>query len=621
MGSGFRIRRGSFGNGNDMKKTTLILVLTGLAIVAAVGIAGLTREQWMGQPAPAVATPEPATAPAAEAPAQTAAPASPEVPAAATATAEEPAAGAASATVAAPAVSETPAAAEAPADAEAPAAAAGETAVQPAPEQTAAVQPEPAVPAEAGTVASDAEKPEVPAFDTVRIEKTGEALIAGRAEAGSDVVVKLDGKEIGRTVANTEGAFVVVPEKPLPAGSGAITIEATGKGDLLPVISEQSVAIIVPEGQRKEALVAVVSPDSPTKVLQKPEAPAAEPVSEAEPAPEQPAPEQTEAEQKPATLVSIDAVDYDTAGNIVFSGQGEQGNTARIYVDNDFLGDASVGEDGRWTFSGTADISQGVHTLRVDGLDAQGNVLNRVEVPFFREDQTKVAEITQPAVPAPEQPASEQPAASAEPAEAEQPQAAAASEPADAAVAPVTTAESGQPAAEQSVAEQPVVEQPAAEQPATEQPAAEQPAVAQPAAEQPAPEQPATTAVAPVDSATAEAPAPAPAEAAATPASPAQETAAAAPAPAPESASPAAPREGRIVIQPGNNLWRISRVLYGTGSKFTMLYEANKDQIRNPNLIYPGQVFKTPDVAPTAETVDPQRREPLTADENATSTE
>ena len=146
--------------------------------------------------------------------------------------------------------------------------------------------------------------------------------------------------------------------------------------------------------------------------------------------------------------------------------------------------------------------------------------------------------------------------------------------------------------------------------------------MAQPAAEQPAPEQPATTAVAPVDSATAEAPAPAPAEAAATPATPAQETAAAAAAaPAPESASPAAPREGRIVIQPGNNLWRISRVLYGTGSKFTMLYEANKDQIRNPNLIYPGQVFKTPDVAPTAETVDPQRREPLTADENATSTE
>jgi hypothetical protein len=442
----------------------------------------------------------------------------------------------------------------------------------------------------------------------VRIEKTGEAVIAGRAEAGSEVVVKLDGQEIGRTVANTEGAFVVIPEQPLPAGSGAITIEATGKGDKEPVASEQSVAVIVPEGQTQKALVAVVSPDAPTKVLQKPEAPAAEPVSEAAPASEQPAPEQAEAEQKPSTLVSIDAVDYDTAGNIVFSGQGEKGNTARIYVDNDFLGDAPVGEDGRWTFAGTATISQGVHSLRVDGLDAKGNVLNRVEVPFFREDQTKVAEATQPAAPAPEQPA-----AASEPAEAEQPPATAAGEPADAAVAPVAAAETAQPAAEQPAAEMPVAEQPAVEQPAAEQPAAEQPAVAEPAPEQPATETEAG------GSNTAEAPEPAPAETVAAPAAPAQETAAAAP--APESASPAVPREGRIVIQPGNNLWRISRVLYGTGSKFTTLYEANKDQIRNPNLIYPGQVFRTPEVTPKAETVDPHRREPLTADENATQAE
>jgi nucleoid-associated protein YgaU len=93
------------------------------------------------------------------------------------------------------------------------------------------------------------------------------------------------------------------------------------------------------------------------------------------------------------------------------------------------------------------------------------------------------------------------------------------------------------------------------------------------------------------------------------------------PAQQPAAATPAKPKDGRVVIQPGNNLWRISRVLYGTGSKFTTLYEANKDQIRNPNLIYPGQVFRTPEVAPTAETVDPHRREPLTADENATQAE
>ncbi len=51
---------------------------------------------------------------------------------------------------------------------------------------------------------------------------------------------------------------------------------------------------------------------------------------------------------------------------------------------------------------------------------------------------------------------------------------------------------------------------------------------------------------------------------------------------------------GKVVVQPGNSLWRISRRLYGRGVLYTVIYEANKDQIADPDLIYPGQVFKTP---------------------------
>ena len=53
----------------------------------------------------------------------------------------------------------------------------------------------------------------------------------------------------------------------------------------------------------------------------------------------------------------------------------------------------------------------------------------------------------------------------------------------------------------------------------------------------------------------------------------------------------------QIVIQPGNNLWRLSRQIYGKGMMYTVIYEANKSQIRKPGLIYPGQVFLTPDAA------------------------
>lgn len=53
-------------------------------------------------------------------------------------------------------------------------------------------------------------------------------------------------------------------------------------------------------------------------------------------------------------------------------------------------------------------------------------------------------------------------------------------------------------------------------------------------------------------------------------------------------------REDRVVVQPGNSLWRIARRVYGTGFQYTVIYEANADQIRDPDLIYPGQVFDLP---------------------------
>jgi nucleoid-associated protein YgaU len=52
--------------------------------------------------------------------------------------------------------------------------------------------------------------------------------------------------------------------------------------------------------------------------------------------------------------------------------------------------------------------------------------------------------------------------------------------------------------------------------------------------------------------------------------------------------------ETQVVVQPGNSLWRIARRTYGAGMRFTLLYEANKDQIRDPDLIYPGQLFVVP---------------------------
>ena len=213
-------------------------------------------------------------------------------------------------------------------------------------------------------------------------------------------------------------------------------------------------------------------------------------------------------------LVSIDAVDYDSTGNIVFSGQGQAGNTARVYVDNTHTGDAVIAGDGRWSFAGTAAVGTGKHSLRVDGINTAGKVLNRVEVPFFREETSKVAAAT------PAEPATNQ----------------------DAAKTDSEVAETGEDAVANATVNPQITD-----------------------------------------------------------------------------AAPLPPKEGRVVIQPGNNLWRISRVLYGSGEKYTLLYKANKDQIRDPDMIFPGQIFMTPDVAPKVDMIDPKRREPLKPEENAAS--
>ena len=50
-----------------------------------------------------------------------------------------------------------------------------------------------------------------------------------------------------------------------------------------------------------------------------------------------------------------------------------------------------------------------------------------------------------------------------------------------------------------------------------------------------------------------------------------------------------------VTVQPGNTLWAIARKRYGRGILYVRVFEENKDKIRNPDLIYPGQVFSLPD--------------------------
>lgn len=50
----------------------------------------------------------------------------------------------------------------------------------------------------------------------------------------------------------------------------------------------------------------------------------------------------------------------------------------------------------------------------------------------------------------------------------------------------------------------------------------------------------------------------------------------------------------KYTVKSGDCLWNIARKFYGNGSLYTKIYNANRSKIKNPNLIYPGQVFTIP---------------------------
>ena len=56
----------------------------------------------------------------------------------------------------------------------------------------------------------------------------------------------------------------------------------------------------------------------------------------------------------------------------------------------------------------------------------------------------------------------------------------------------------------------------------------------------------------------------------------------------------AAPKNLTKVVSRGDSLWRISRTSYGDGTRYAIVYRANRDRIRNPNLIHPGQILVLP---------------------------
>ncbi len=250
---------------------------------------------------------------------------------------------------------------------------------------------------------SGAEAPSAPGptFDVVRVEPTGETVIAGRAEPNSDVTVTLgESDTVGTVRADRSGAWAIVAEKPLEPGTHEIGIESeTPKGEKQ--LSENLVVVVVPKPKVPAQPAAVPDADSGPEAAKQDAATVADAgdAKADEPASSQVLalltpragggatkvlPQQTSQGIAEGSLV-LDSVDYDENGRAVLGGRSEPGARMLVYLDNGLIGEAVAGDDGRWILLPEDRIAEGLHRLRVDQVDGSGSVLARVETPFSRE--------------------------------------------------------------------------------------------------------------------------------------------------------------------------------------------------------------------------------------------
>jgi len=314
-----------------------------------------------------------------------------------------------------------------------------------------------------------------PSFDTVRVEPTGEVVVAGRGEPDSTVTLMIDGKPSETADLKETGQFVVIPPALKPGAHSLSLSMKLADGKI--VASVQDVTVDVPDTSKGNVVVALSEPGKATEILvpippdltaagdlavnKLPSAGATVQVQV-----------QTQAETGARASVAITVVEAEDTGTLYASGTAAKDASVRLYLNETYLDTAQVGAEGKWSLKVTKGITPGTYNVRVDDVEAAtGKVLSRAEVKF--DFTPKVAEV---------------PAAT-------ETQSAATPEPA----ATVKDASAG------------VVD--------------------------------------------------------------AIETA---------------------TVVRGDSLWRISKKTYGSGFRYLAIHQANKEQIRNPDLIYPGQVFVLP---------------------------
>ena len=412
-----------------------------------------------------------------------------------------------------------------------------------------------------------------PKFDVVRIEDDGSALIAGQAQGRGHVVLSVDGVELPEARADLtgNGQFVIFAFLPATADQQSLKLHLYAQDGSGPVVSVQTIFVAPAPVEEAVAASESVAPESeaPAETETTDETnDATETDIEVETAPTQTASTEAPEDAAPATViladedgvrvlqdgtpsaanpaVTIDTISYSSNGDVILGGRGQAGNFVRIYLDNQSIATSKISANGYWSLE-LSDIEPGIYTLRVDELNATGDVVSRAETPFKREAAEELAELMAPET-EPEEPSVEVPSQNVAEAQSAQADAPSSDAPETAAE---TVADTGSDTAPDTSVTQVVVTVQA------------EVAELNPQDEQSSDGETVATEAQPADTAFV-------------------------------LRTPSQTFRVRTV-QPGSTLWAIAKESYGAGIEYFKVFEANKERIRDPDLIYPGQVFEIPD--------------------------
>jgi nucleoid-associated protein YgaU len=412
-------------------------------------------------------------------------------------------------------------------------------------EAATAAAAKPAEKAEAANEAAIPDEGSVPSFDIVRVEPTGETVVAGLAAPKSKVELMDGSAPIATAEANERGEWAMAIEKPLSPGTHDLSIRTTSVDKKTESLSEQSVAVQVQEPGKGEALVVLNTPDAASKILQKPEVAGDTQIAAATPS----VPAGTEA---PTTPENTAAAPGATAKPDAVAQTDVPAKTDAPAKAADTLAETDK--------AANPEAKPGVASAApADATTAE----QPGSTPDTKAPDTKTAEVAPPAA---------APQITVDAVEVE-----------DGKTFVAGSAKTSAPV-RVYVDEKPIGE-------------------AKPGEggrwllETPTPIEPGRRVVRADQVETGSAKVVSRAE---VPFERTADVAALSPVVAGGGGAGGASADGNVpapqnvIIRRGDNLWSISRRLYGRGIRFSTIYAANDDQIRNPDLIYPGQTFVLP---------------------------